>query len=133
MRNVMRGLGILLTIALVWFLIQMIASESEEVVVLTTIDASGENKETRVWVVDYEEGQWLRSGSDVQSWYQNLLERPEVAVLRGTERRSYTAVPAVEQREAINRLMEKKYGWAESYIGSFFSRENAIPIRLDPR
>ena len=36
------------------FVLEMIASESGEVVVLTTWDAMGAAKETRLWVVDYD-------------------------------------------------------------------------------
>ena len=133
MKVIVRGFGFLVTTVLVWYAIQTIAAESGEVVVLTTINSHAKNQETRLWIVDHAESQWLRSGSDVQSWYQNILERPEVEMLRGTEGRLYAAVPSAEDQDEINRLMLEKYGWAESYIGFFFSRTNAIAIRLDPR
>ncbi|MBW2291734.1 MAG: nitroreductase family deazaflavin-dependent oxidoreductase [Deltaproteobacteria bacterium] len=133
MRLVLRGLGILVTTVLVWYAIQSVAAESGEVVILTTTKADAEDERTRLWVVDHEGSQWLRSGSDVQGWYGNILERPEVEVMRGRESHLYTAVPNLESREVVNRLMQQKYGWADTYVGFFFSRENSIPIRLDPR
>jgi hypothetical protein len=133
MRRVARGFGILVTLALAWYAIQYFAAESGEVVILTTINSDAERQETRVWIVEHEGSRWLRSGADIQSWYQNIVERPQVEVSRGEEARLYTAVPSVESREEISRLMNEKYGWADEYIGFFFPRENSIPIRLDPR
>ena len=133
MKVVVRGLGFLVTTVLIWYAIQTIAAESGEVVVLTTLDANANDLETRLWVVDHEASQWLRSGSKIQSWYRNLLERPEVEVQRGAEGQLYTAVPSAESQEVINRLMQEKYGWADSYVGLFFSRANSVAIRLDPR
>lgn len=46
---------------------------------------------------------------------------------------NYVAVPVVEKRERIAYLMADKYGWADSFIGFLFGREDSIPIRLDPR
>ena len=132
MRLVLRVFGFLVTAVLVWYAIQSIAAESGEVVALTTTNSNAEDQVTRLWVVDHEGSQWLRSGSDVARWYGNILERSEVEVLRGREVQPYTAVPSIENRDAINGLMLQKYGWADDYIGFFFSRENSIPIRLDP-
>ena len=41
------------------------ASESGEVVVLTTTDDTGTAHSTRIWVVDVDGKQWLRSGSPI--------------------------------------------------------------------
>lgn len=118
---------------LAMYAVQMIASESAEVVVLTTKTSSGEAQETRLWIVDHEGNPWLRSGSEIQSWYRNILEQSDVEIFRDSETETYTALPTENYREAVNGLMREKYGWADSYIGFFFSRDNAIPIRLIPR
>ena len=89
MRVVLRGFGVLVAVALIWYAVQMIAAESGEVVVLTTTNSNEEAQETRLWVVDHEGRQWLRSGGDIQSWYVNLRSRPGVEVLRGSERKKY--------------------------------------------
>jgi hypothetical protein len=112
---------------------QWIASESGEVVVLTTLDAEGERHDTRLWVVDHDGHAWLRAGSDVQQWYRRLVDQPEVVVERGTEKTTYAAVPVPDESRVINRLMLEKYGWADQYIGLLFGRDDAVPVRLDPK
>lgn len=112
---------------------QWIASESGEVVVLSTRDATAELHDTRLWVVDHDGQPWLRAGAEVQGWYQRLSSRPDVVVERNAIASEYTAVPSPAEREVINRLMLEKYGWADQYIGLLFGRDDAIPIRLDAR
>ena len=109
-----------------------IASESGEVVVLTTRDADLKPHQTRLWVVDHDGHAWLRAGGDVQSWYRRLVERPGVEVERGGTTSSFTAVPAPASRDLVNALMLDKYGWADQWIGLLFGRDGAVPIRLDP-
>jgi hypothetical protein len=120
-------------LGLLWWAVEMIAAESGEVVVLTTTDAEGGGHETRLWIVEHAGADWLRAGADISGWYQRLLARPEITVERDEQASPYRAVPDPTQRDAINRLFLDKYGWAEGYIGFFFDRDNAIPIRLEPR
>ena len=112
---------------------QLIASESGEVVVLTTLDAEGGSHETRVWIVEHEGHSWLRAGAEVQEWYQRLAAKPEIELLRGEKTVSYNAVPVPEKRDVINSLMLDKYRWADEYIGVLFGRDDAVPIRLEAR
>lgn len=111
----------------------MVASESGEVVVLRTTDAAGEPHETRLWVVEDGGQAWLRSGSEGAGWFVELRERPDVTVVRDGKPLDVRAVPEVPARERINGLMNEKYGWADSYIGFFFGRDDAVPIRLEPK
>jgi hypothetical protein len=111
----------------------MIASESGEVVVLQTSDAAGAPQETRLWLVEHGGHAWLRSGNDASSWFVRLQERPDVTVVRDDQALAVRAVPDVTQRATINDLMNEKYGWADSYIGFLFGRDDAVPIRLEPR
>jgi hypothetical protein len=112
--------------------LQMVASESGEVVVLTTTDAAGAAQETRLWVVDYDGSAWLRAGSDQQGWYGRLVQQPQVKVERAGATSAYTAQPIAAETPEINRLMAEKYGWADRFIGMMFPRENAVAIRLAP-
>jgi hypothetical protein len=109
-----------------------IASETGEVVVLTTRDADSQPHQTRLWVVDHDGHAWLRAGGDVQSWYQRLLVKPEVEVERAGATAAWIAVPAPASRDLVNALMLDKYGWADQWIGLVFGRDGAVPIRLDP-
>jgi hypothetical protein len=108
----------------------MIASESGEVVVLYSQDKAGEQYSTRLWIVDHEGDAWLRAGSEQSGWYQRLLVLPEIQLLRRSDRRSLISIPEPAYRDTINELMAKKYGWRDAYIGFFFARDDAIPVRL---
>lgn len=130
MKITLRILGALLGLFLVVFLLQLVASESGEVVVLTTTDESGEAHETRLWVVDHEGDTWLRSGGEIQGWYQRLVARPDVQVERGGTQTAYRAELVPEARDAINAQMNAKYGWADEVIGLIFGRGGRIPVRL---
>ena len=132
MKILLRVLGGILGLLIVLAIAQFVASESGEVVVLTTTDAEGAAHETRVWVVDREGTVWLRAGAEVQAWYTRLVERPDVEVERNGNRKPYVAVPQPELRPVVNGLMREKYGWADQFIGALFGRDDAIPIRLDP-
>jgi hypothetical protein len=133
MRWTLRILGALLVLALVVFGSQMLASESGEVVVLRTQDASGGVHETRLWVVEHEGRPWLRAGNADTGWLVRLQAQPQVEVVRGGETLRVRAVPVAEARDRINELMNEKYGLADGYVCAFFPRESKIPVRLDPR
>lgn len=133
MKLAVKLIGALLGIVAVLFIGQIVASETGEVVVATTTDATGAQHETHLWVVDDEGHAWLRSGSPQSAWYSRLKETPTLELERNGVRAGYTieAVPA--RRDELNRLMREKYGWADAYIEFFISRAEAVPIRLDPR
>ena len=67
--------GLVLLLALV-VVVEVIASESGEVVVVTTVDADGNPAETRLWVVDHEGSAYLRAGSPQSGWFQQLQPAP---------------------------------------------------------
>ena len=133
MKKVMlRVLGLLVALVVVVMGLQMIASETGEVVVVTTQDETGVRSETRLWIVEHEGSRWLRSGGGAASlWYQQLLTNPQLELLRGTTRYYHRATPVPDMQATVNGLMGEKYGWADSYIGFLFGREDAIAIRLD--
>jgi hypothetical protein len=113
--------------------LEMVAAESGEVVVLRTTDDSGATHETRLWVVEHEGRSWLRAGNPEFRWVAHLRARPEIEVVRRDVPQAFRATPTVEAREPVNRLMREKYGWADAYISALFGRDDAVPIRLDPR
>jgi hypothetical protein len=127
-------IGYALFLAVVVFGLQVVASESGEVVVLRTF-ADGVAKETRVWIVDDRGTSWLRAGQPTSSWYRRILANPDIEVRRGSETREYRAFPLEggPAAEHINALMLRKYGWADEVIGFLFDRSSAVAIRLDPR
>jgi len=126
-------LGGILALALAVFVVQGVASETGEVVVLHTLDASGAEKTTRIWVVDHAGQQWLRSGSTESGWYQRLTAEPHVRVERDGATGDYIAAPTPEERQAINAAMRAKYGWRDTLISWMVGgRDSAIPINLQP-
>jgi hypothetical protein len=133
MRLVMRSLGLIAGLLFLVVGLELIASESGEVVVLVTTDESGQPHETRLWVVDEAGKQWLRAGNPKSGWLLHIQKNSAVEVERNGQRAGYAAVPIAEVRDQINPLFAEKYGWADAYIGALFGRDDATPIRLDPR
>jgi hypothetical protein len=133
LRIVLRVVVLLLLLLLAIGALEMVAAESGEVVVLRTTDVAGAPRETRLWVVDDGSHSWLRAGNEAAGWFLLLRERPDVEVVRGEQTLSVRAVPEPGARARINDLMRAKYGWADAYIGVLFGRDDAVPIRLDPR
>ena len=106
-----RILGAALALGVGLFVLQIVASESGEVVVLRTF-AGGQAHETRVWIVDDRGVSWLRAGRPESAWYQRVRENPDIQVERGSELLEYHAFqveggPTVDR---INALMAEKYG-----------------------
>jgi hypothetical protein len=126
-------LGIVVSVVLLALAIEVIAAEDGEVVVLRTLDESGAPIETRLWIVDHEGQPFLRAGNEGAGWFGRLRAKPEVEVVRGEETLLVRAVPEPAARERVNALMAEKYGWADAYIGAIFSRDDSVPVRLEPR
>ena len=112
-------------------IVQMLASESDEVVVLTTIDDSGTEQRTRLWIVDVDGTPYLRAGDPRSQWYARLVSHPDIRLERQDKTLAYHAVPAPEETPRINALMADKYGWADRYVGAIFPRSRAMAIRLE--
>ena len=132
LKVVVRVSGGLVAVIVIVFLLQIVASEVGEVVILTTVEPTGEPAETRLWVVDLDGSVWLRSGSPQSGWFVRIVANPLIRVERGGQAYSYRAVFVPERRAEINALMREKYGWGDAYISLLFGREDAVPVRLDP-
>jgi hypothetical protein len=122
--------GALVVLVLVWFGLQVIASESGEVVVLQTRSDTGTTT-TRLWVVEHDGDLWLRSGGGTSGWYRRLAATPEVRLQRGDREFACGAEPQPAERDAINALMAGKYGWRDRLIALLIGeRVDAVPVRL---
>lgn len=130
MKLMIRLVTVLLVILIALYGAIIVASESGEVLVLSTVEVNGAPQETRVWTVEYDGSHWVRSGSPRSAWYARLLARPEVAFRLGGENRVATAVPTPAATDTINTLMHEKYGWADDVIDKLLGRDDAIAIRL---
>lgn len=132
MKLVGKLLAALVGVFVLVMVIQMVASESGEVVVVTTQSADGTPVATRLWVVDREGQSFLRAGSSQAQWFGRIEANPTITVERNGVAVSHRAVQSPDDTAAVNELMAQKYGWADAYIGVMFSRDDSIAIRLDP-
>lgn len=126
--------GAILTLLLAGLLLQIAASERVEVVELRTFESDGSTVATRLWTVDHDGHAWLRVGKSGSGWYSRLVAHPQVTVVRQGIEGDYLAVPRPEKSATINRLMQEKYTWGDTLIGTMLgSRDGSTPIELIPR
>ena len=113
--------------------LMMLASESGEVVVLTTQGSDGSSHDTRLWVVESGGALWLRAGVPSSKWLARLRAAPEVRVLRAGVTETFRAVPheSPADRDRINAAMAEKYGWAEWLVSSTRDGRKSIAVRLE--
>lgn len=124
-------IGSLAILVVLIFFSQLIASESAEVVVLTSQGSDG-GQETRLWVVDLDGVQYLRASPD-SGWYQRLLAEPQVLLVRSGNSAAYRAQTRMDVVADVNRLMREKYGWRDVYIEFLVGdRADAVPVALIP-
>ena len=109
------------------------ASESGEVVTLTTVDDDNVFHDTRVWVVDMDDASYLRAGSADAVWLARVQAEPRVLIERGGEPRRARLEVAAERTAEVNALMARKYGWADMVVGTFFPRDDAVAVRVAPQ
>ncbi len=131
MKFIAKVLGALFALLLLALVVQLVASETGEVVVASTRGADGAAEETRLWIVDLDGQPYLRAGSSQAQWYGRLVAHPEITVERHGTAATFVAVPSPSDTATVNALMAEKYGWADAYIGMIFSRDGAVAIRLD--
>ena len=82
MKRLGKILAGLLALVVLLFVVEIIASESAEVVELETHDEAGEAVVTRLWVVDVDGIPVIRSGAGASGWYQRLVAQPRVRFTR---------------------------------------------------
>ncbi len=133
MRRALWMLGGLLALAVIWVGLQIVAGESGEVVILRSVDAAGATHETRLWIVDRDDGAWLRAGSSEAGWLPHLEANQDAELVRDGRSFAVLVVPVIAERDAINAQMREKYGWGDWWIGVWVSRDDSVPLRLDAR
>ncbi len=131
------GKGLAVVIGVIAILAAGVYALSEfggEVVILHTTTDDGKQKSTHLWIVDEAGFAWLRAGQPESRWFQRLLARPKVELVRAGETRAYRAnvVSTPAAREHINQLMAEKYGFAETIISFMHDEDEVTPMRLEP-
>jgi hypothetical protein len=122
-----------LTVALVVF-VTAFGIDEGEVVNLWTVDASGAQFETQLWIIEQNGTLYLRAGRPAARWLARLREHPEVRIERSGTTELYRAVPLDDPatRAAVNQGMAQKYGQADRWMSRIFDRAQTVPIRLEP-
>ena len=125
--------GVILLGVVVFYGFVIAASESGEVVVLSTIDENGNDLDTRLWVVDYGGAEWIRTGHPGKGWFTRVVANPHVKVLRGGRRTDREAVPIREQSivDGVNAAFSSKYGIADKIVALSGDASKRVPVRLD--
>ncbi len=134
MRTVITVSAALLGAVVLFFGIIIAASESGEVVILTTTDAQGRSHTTRLWAVDHAGAEWVRTGHPEKGWFAETVANPRVEFERGGSKSSRVAVPVREPEIAreVNAKFATKYGDANWIVALSGSAERRVVVRLDP-
>ena len=133
MRLIAKLVGSVFALLLFVVLLQGVASETGEVVVLTSVDqATSASTTTRLWVVDHDGVMWLR-GEAASGWTQHALAQSMlVALERDGVRYEFVIASEPERVALVNELMRYKYGWRDQIISMMTPREDAVALRLTP-
>lgn len=125
--------GILIGLFLLGLGVVQVASERVEVVEMHTLDHQGEPMSTRLWIVDDDGQQYLRSGNGTSLWFERIQANPNFEVTRNGITEVYTAQLRRDKRDHINALMHEKYTWGDTLISLITgARDAAIPVELHP-
>ena len=130
MRSFVLAIGILFG----GVVIAVLAIDEGEVVTLTTYDASGKSFATQLWLVERDDGLYLRAHSDDSAWLTRVRERSRVELTRGENTRPYAARPDPDPalQQALNDAMQAKYGTANRLYMVFLDPARTVPVRLEP-
>lgn len=133
MKYLLWVVGVLFGLSLAFLGIQTLASERVEVVELHTLDESGEEVTTRLWVVDDEGYQYLRVGADGSGWFSRSQANGEIQLGRNGDLSRYNTVLRQDKSDKINQLMQQKYTWGDTFFAlALGSRDGSIPVELHP-
>jgi hypothetical protein len=103
-----------------------------EVVTLHTQDAEGAWQTTPLWVVDAQDGTYLRAGQPGSGWLARSRANPEVKLERDGQTQPVQLVETPEAVVAVNLMMSEKYGWANAFVSLMAGdRSKAIPLKVE--
>lgn len=111
------------------------ASESGEVVTLSTIDSEGINITTRLWVVEHDNREWVRTGHPEKGWFLRIRFNPNIEFERAGSWSSRVAVPVYDHDtiRAVNDKFSSKYGSADWIVALSGDAAKRVPVRLEPK
>lgn len=121
-------------LAAVFVGISVIATEGQEVVVLSTRAQDGSTRQTRVWIADADGAAWIEAANPAREFYADIRRNPAVSLRRDGESRPYLArsFADAEGNRRIRSLLSEKYGWADWWLQQLVDTSHSIAVRLDP-
>lgn len=132
MKYILWLVGIVLGLALAFGGLQYVASERIEVVQLHTVDETGEDVVTRLWVVDHDGHAYLRGETD-SAWFKRLQSSDTITLTRGEQTGDFSYTLKNENIDTINELMREKYTWGDQFIElALGTRAESNAIELTP-
>ena len=117
-------------------ILQVVAAEGIEVVVLHTLDDAGEPHETRIWILEDQGKVYIRGGDG--GWTSRVAGQPEIVLERGGKSEPLLGVVQADDglRRRVNRMFREKYGWRDAFISMLLAdpaRKGAVVIEVVPR
>ncbi|MCP4002582.1 MAG: hypothetical protein GY725_00160 [bacterium] len=112
----------------------ILASESGEVVTLRTMNAQGVREPTRLWVVDHDGAEWVRTGHKGKGWFVRVVANSDVELERAGQNSLRRAVVVEDPSvfPGVNRAFSEKYGAADWIVALSGDASKRVPVRLDP-
>ena len=134
MRIVLVSIGAIVLAAVVFFGVVILASESGEVVTLRTVDGQGESHATRLWLIEHEGAEFVRTGHPDKLWFVRLRANPSVELERegAISKRTAVVVHDAETTRGVNDVYEGKYGDANWIVALSGDAADRVVVRLDP-
>ena len=136
MKSLLRVFLGLLGVVVLLGILQVVAAEGIEVVVVHTVDEAGEPRETRIWILEDQGKVYIRGGEG--GWTSRVAAHPEIELERDAGPEQVLGVIEDDGgvRRRINRLFREKYGWRDAFISMLIgdpAREGAVVVEVVPR
>ena len=103
-----------------------------EVVTLHTQDTEGVWQTTPLWIVDAQDGAYLRAGQPSSGWVTRFRSNSLAKLERGDETRPVRLVETPDAVPAVNMMMSAKYGWANDFVGLMSGdRSKSLALKVE--
>lgn len=107
-----------------------------EVVTLVKQTSAGHYSNVRVWIVDRDDNAWIEHGEQGDFWLDQLVQRPELQVVRRGQIRHYKAIMDTASHDLYHQLRAEKYALADTIIQWMTQNPpeacTGLPVRLMP-
>lgn len=110
------------------------ALEWSGVAVLRTERADGSLRQTHVWCVEHEGSVWIEAATPEREFLADLRRAPDVVLSVDHRTSHYRAEPVAEPsgHDVIRRLLRRKYGLRDRWIGLLQDTSRSVAVRLYP-